>query len=393
MDREAVIVGAARVPNGRFLGALSALSAPDLGAIAIREAMRRANVPANMVDEVIMGNVISAGVGQAPARQAALRGGIPDDVSAMTINKVCGSGLQAVMLAAQAIRAGDAKAIVAGGMESMSRAPYLVPKARTGYRLGNAEMIDSVVYDGLWCAFEDEHMGCLAEYIAGCYGVTREEMDELSLRSHQRAVKATEGGRFREEIVPVEIGDGANRRIVDRDEPPRGDTSLTVLAALPPAFVPGGKVTAGNSPGLSDGGAAVVVMSQSAAQKAGATPMARITGYASAAIEPKRIFAAPTLAVRKLLQRTGYRLEGFDLLEINEAFAAQILANHRELEWDWEKANVNGGSIALGHPIGASGARILVTLLYALRARGGQRGLAALCLGGGGAVAMSVEML
>ncbi|MBI4320360.1 MAG: acetyl-CoA C-acetyltransferase [Chloroflexi bacterium] len=392
-SNEAVIVEGARIPVGRFLGSLLPLTAPKLGAVAIREAIRRANVDPSIIDEVIMGNVVQAGIGQAPARQAAIAAGVPSSASAVTINKICGSGLQAVMFAAQAIRAGDGNAYVAGGMESMSNAPYVLKQARMGLRMGNSEVIDAVVHDGLWCAFENQHMGVSAEFIADKFGITREEQDAFALDSHRKAISAIQEGRFKAEIVPVEIPQKKGSLVLDTDEPPRADTTLEALSKLAPAFKPGGTVTAGNAPGLSDGAAALVVMERSAAREAGAQPLARITGYASAGIEPRLIFAAPVLAVRKLMNLTGLSVDDFDLIEVNEAFSAQILSNGKELEWDWAKVNVNGGGVALGHPIGASGARILVTLLYALRARGLRRGLAALCLGGGGAVALSVEMM
>jgi acetyl-CoA C-acetyltransferase len=335
---------------------------------------------------------VSAGVGQAPARQAAIHSGLPVDIPAFTVNKVCGSGLKAVMLAAQAIRAGDAQAFVAGGMESMSNAPYLLTKARTGYRMGNGELIDSVVHDGLWCAFENIHMGNEAEIIAEKFGVTREEQDRFSLQSHQRAQAATESGRFHDEILPVEIKQKKGTQVIDKDEPIRGDSSMDALTKLMPVFQEGGTVTAGNAPGLSDGASATVVVDSEYAQAHNMDVLARITGYASAAITPRYIFAAPTRAVRRLLERTNMKISDFDLIEVNEAFAAQTLANGRELDWDWSRVNVNGGAIALGHPIGSSGSRVLTTLIYELRRRGGGRGLATLCLGGGGAVAMSVEV-
>jgi acetyl-CoA C-acetyltransferase len=391
-EPEAVIVSAVRTPIGKFLGGLSSLSAPDLGALAIREAVRRAGVPADQIEEVIMGNVVSAGVGQAPARQAALRAGLPDDLPAFTINKVCGSGLKAVMLAAQAIRAGDADILVAGGMESMSNAPYLLPGARTGYRLNNQTVVDAVVHDGLWCAFENIHMGGEAEIIADKFCISRQEQDAFSLESHRRAQAATEAGRFKDEMIPVEIKQKKGMLVIDRDESIRPDTSLEALAALKPAFKEGGSVTAGNAPGLNDGAAALVVASSEKAKALSLPILARITGYASAAITPKYIFAAPPRAVHRLLEKTGLTISDFDLVEVNEAFAAQVLANGKELDWDWSRVNVNGGAVALGHPIGASGARVLTTLLYELRRRGGGRGLATLCLGGGGAVALSIEV-
>jgi acetyl-CoA C-acetyltransferase len=391
-ERIAVIVGAARTPTGKFLGNLASFSAPQLGAIAIKEAVRRSALSPGAIDEVIMGNVVSAGIGQAPARQAAISAGLPDDIPAFTVNKVCGSGLKAVMLAAQSIRSGDDQAFVAGGMESMSNAPYLLTRARTGYRMGNGEIIDAVVGDGLWCAFEDIHMGSEAEIIAEKFGVTRAEQDQFSLQSQQRAAAATAAGRFKEEIVPIEIKQKKGTLVVDTDEPIRGDSSLDALAKLMPVFKEGGTVTAGNAPGLSDGASATVVVDQDFARANGLTVLARITGYASAAITPRYIFAAPTRAVNRLLQRTGMKISDFDLVEVNEAFAAQALANGRELDWDWSRVNVNGGAIALGHPIGSSGSRVLITLIHELRRRGGGRGLATLCLGGGGAVAMLVEV-
>src|SRR5947209_2094735 len=387
-----VIVGAARTPTGKFLGNLASFTAPQLGAIVIKEAVRRSGIAPDAIDEVIMGNVVSAGVGQSPARQAAIHSGLPVDIPAFTVNKVCGSGLKAVMLAAQAIRAGDEQAFVAGGMESMSNAPYLLTKARTGYRMGNGEIVDAVVHDGLWCAFENIHMGNEAEIIAEKFGVTREEQDRFSLRSHQKAAEATAAGRFKEEIVPVEVKQKKGTVVVENDEPIRGDSTMDTLTKLMPAFQEGGTVMAGNAPGLSDGASATVVVERDFAKANGLTELARITGYASAAITPRYIFAVPTRAVRRLLERTGLRIGDFDLIEVNEAFAAQALANGRELDWDWSRVNVNGGAIALGHPIGSSGSRVLITLIHELRRRGGGRGLATLCLGGGGAVAMSVEV-
>ena len=387
-----VIAAAVRTPTGKFLGGLASFSAPQLGAVVIKEAVKRAAIAPDAIDEVIMGNVVSAGIGQAPARQAAVYAGLPVDIPAFTVNKVCGSGLKAVMLAAQAIRAGDAQAFVAGGMESMSNAPYLLPKARTGYRMGNGELVDSVVHDGLWCAFEDIHMGSEAEIIADKFCVTRDEQDRFSLQSHQRAAAATAAGRFKDEIVPVEVRQKGGVVVIDKDEPIRADTSLETLAKLKPAFQEAGTVTAGNAPGLSDGASATVVADQDFAKSHGLPILARITGYASAAIEPRYIFAAPTRAVRRLLERTGQQIGDFDLIEVNEAFAAQALANGKELDWDWSRVNVNGGAVALGHPIGSSGSRVLTTLIHELRRRGGGRGLATLCLGGGGAVAMSVEV-
>ncbi|HEV2659487.1 MAG TPA: acetyl-CoA C-acetyltransferase [Ktedonobacteraceae bacterium] len=391
-ERIPVIIGAARTPTGKFLGGLASFTAPQLGATVIKEAVRRAGIDPAAIDEVIMGNVVSAGVGQAPARQAAIHAGLPDEIPAVTINKVCGSGMKAVMLAAQAIRAGDAQAFVAGGMESMSTSPYLLLKGRTGYRLGDGKLVDSVVHDGLWCAFENIHMGSEAEIIAEKFGVTREEQDRFSLQSHQRAAAATEAGRFREEIVSVEVKQKKGTLTIDKDEPIRGDSSLDALTKLMPAFQEGGTVTAGNAPGLSDGASATVVVDREFATAHNMPVLARITGYAASAITPRYVFAAPPAAVHRLLERTGLKIGDFDLIEVNEAFAAQALANGRELDWDWSRVNVNGGAIALGHPIGSSGSRVLITLIHELRRRGGGRGLATLCLGGGGAVAMSVEV-
>ncbi len=392
-EHNAVIVSAARTPTGRFLGALAGFTAPELGATAIREAIKRAGIDVNQLDEVIMGNVVSAGVGQAPARQAALKAGIPDSISAFTVNKVCGSGLQAVMLAAQAIRAGDSTLLVAGGMESMSNGPYLLEKARTGYRYGDGQLLDAVLHDGLWCAFEQCAMGDEAEIIAEKYDITREAQDRFAYESHQKAAAATAAGRFKGEMVPIEIAGKKGTTVVDRDEPIRADTTLDALAALKPAFHMGKRtVTAGNAPGLSDGAAATVVADEARARTDGLPVLAHILGYATAAITPKYIFAAPPLAVNRLLERTGMHLRDFDLIEVNEAFAAQTLANGKDLGWDWARVNVNGGAVALGHPIGASGARVLATLIYELQRRGGGRGLATLCLGGGGAVALAVQV-
>jgi acetyl-CoA C-acetyltransferase len=393
-DRDPVLVSAVRTPVGRFLGALASLKATELGARAIRAAIERAgNISVEEIDEVIMGNVVSAGEGQAPGRQAAIGGGVPVDIPAVTINKVCGSGLKAVMLASQAIKAGDGNLYVAGGMESMSNAPYLLPKGRTGYRMGNGEIVDSVVNDGLWCAFENIHMGEEAEIVADKFEISRQAQDELAYESHMKAQAATEAGRFKDEMVPIEIAQKKGSITVDRDEPIRPDTTLEALARLGPAFrKQGGTVTAGNAPGLSDGASATVVASEAYAREHDLPILARITGYAAAAIEPKYIFACPPRAVHRLLDRTGQKMSDFDLIEVNEAFAAQVLANGKELQWDWSKVNPNGGAIALGHPIGSSGSRVLTTLVYELRHRGGGRGLATLCLGGGGAVAMSVEV-
>ncbi len=394
---EAVILSAARTPIGKFLGGLSSIPAPRLGAIAIRAAVERAGLAdLARIDEVIMGNVVTAGEGQAPARQAAIFAGIPSSVGAVTINKVCGSGLKAVMLAAQAIRAGDEDLVVAGGMESMSRAPFLVD-ARTGnLRYGNAQLTDALLLDGLWDPFEHWGMGDAAEFIADEYEVTRQAMDEYSYASHQKAIAAIDNGKFKGEITPVEVpGKKGQVTVIDTDESPRRDTSVEILAKLKPAFRENGKVTAGNAPGLNDGAAAVVLSSQEQARELGLQPMARVVAYAQAAVEPKYLVDAPAHALPKLLEKTGWKLADVDLIELNEAFAAQTLANGyalADLGWDWRKVNVNGGAIALGHPIGASGARILTTLLYALKERGLKRGIAALCLGGAESVAMAVEM-
>jgi len=393
-EREVVIVSAARTAIGKFGGTLSTTPAPELGAVAIRAAVERAGIDPAIIDEVLMGNVVMAGQGQAPARQAAIKAGIPPTIGATTVNKICGSGLKTVMLAAAMIRAGDGEVFVAGGMENMSMGPYLLPKARFGYRLGHGQLLDATVHDGLWCSFTNQHMGNAAEWIAKEYGLTREELDEYAYNSHMKAIAAIDAGRFKEEIVPVEVPQRKGPPVIfDTDECPRRDTSLEKLAKLRPAFQEGGMVTAGNSPGITDGAAAVVVMSREKAEELGIKPLARIIGYDQAAVEPLKIFTAPIFAVRKLLEKTGTTLDDYDLMEVNEAFAAQILANGRELGWDWEKLNVNGGAIALGHPIGCSGARVLVTLIYALKDRGLKTGLAALCLGGGGAVAMSIEMV
>src|SRR5258708_27790778 len=372
-ERQPVIVGAVRTPTGKFLGSLANFSAPELGAIAIKEAVKRSGINPDAIEEVIMGNVVTAGIGQAPARQAAIHSGLSVDIPAFTCNKGCGSALKAVMVGGQAIRAGDAQAYVAGGMESMSNGPYLLPKARTGYRMGNGEIVDSVVNDGLWCAFENIHMGNEAEIIAEKFGVTRAEQDQFALQSHLRAATATAEGRFKEEIVPVEIKQKKGVLVIDSDEPIRADTSLEALSKLKPAFLEGGTVTAGNAPGLSDGASATIVVDQDVAKAHRLTTLARITGYASAAITPRYIFAAPTRAVNRLLQRTGLKISDFDLVEVNEAFAAQTLANGKELDWAWSRVNVNGGAIALGHPIGSSGSRVLTTLIYELRRRGGGR--------------------
>lgn len=406
INNEVVILGAARTPTGRFMGGLETLQATDLGALAVKTAVSHSGIDPSTVYEVIMGNVVGAGVGQAPARQAALRGGLPDTVGAAAVNKVCGSGLKAVMIAANSIIAGEADVFVAGGMESMTNAPYLLPRARQGLRFGHGEVRDSILQDGLWCSFQEWPMGNAAEFIARQFEVTREEMDEFALRSHRLAAEATANGRFQAEIIPVTIKHRKGTHTITIDEPIRANfsnggyelgTSLEQLGKLPPAFEKEGLVTAGNAPGLNDGAAALVVTSQTEADRQGLKPMARIVGYTLAAVNPQWLFAAPARAIPKLLEKVGWHFADVDLFELNEAFAAQVLANGAELtqkgvNWDWKKVNVNGGAIALGHPIGASGARILVTLLHALQNRGLKRGVASLCLGGGEAVAMAVEM-
>ncbi len=405
--REAVILGAARTPQGKFMGALDSLSAAELGAIAVRAALAQSGIDLATVYEVIMGIVVSAGAGQAPARQAALNAGLPDTVGAVAINKVCGSGLKSVMIAANTIAGGEADVLVAGGMESMSNAPYLLPKARKGLRYGHSPMLDSLLYDGLWCAFQEWEMGNAAEFVAKQFEVSREEMDSFALMSHEKAAAATAAGRFKDEIVPAEIrGRKGQVSLVETDEPIRAvfsnghyelKTSLSQLEKLPPAFEKDGQVTAGNAPGLNDGAAALVISSRAEASRQELKPIARIVGYTHAAVDPQWIFAAPARAIPRLLNKVGWTLEGVDLIELNEAFAAQVLANGVELtqkgyNWNWDKVNVHGGAIALGHPVGASGARILVTLLHALRQRDLKRGIASLCLGGGEAVALAVEM-
>ncbi len=393
-SREVVIAGAARTAIGRFGGTLSQVPAPELGSVAIRAAVERAGIDPATVNEVLMGEVLQAGVGQAPARQAAIKAGLPDTVSASTINKVCGSSLKAIMLASAMIRVGDADVIVAGGMENMNLAPYMLMRARTGYRLGHGELIDATVYDGLWCSFEDWHMGNAAEFIAAEFDVSREEQDAFALESHHKALRAIDEGLFRDEITPVTVPVRKGEPLIfDTDESPRRDTSAEALARLRPAFQPDGTVTAGNAPGINDGAAAVVLMSRAAADAQGIRPLAQIRAYAQAAVHPKWIFRAPVPAIRNLMKKEGTSIHDYDLIEVNEAFAAQILANGKELEWDWDRVNVHGGAIALGHPIGASGSRILVTLLHALQQHGYKTGLAAACLGGGEAVAVSIEML
>ncbi len=390
--RKAVIVGACRTPIGKFLGGLKSLTAPGLGALVVGEAVRRAGVKPGDVGEVIMGNVVSAGLGQNPARQAALKGGLPVTVSAMTINKVCGSGLRAVSLAAQAVRLGDHDVVVAGGMESMSNAPLLVRGAREGLRLGHGEMIDSMIHDGLWDAYEDFHMGCCGEAVAEACGVSRSAQDEYALNSHRKAIAAIDGKKFEAEILPVEVPQrkGPPKRFAV-DEAPRRDTSLEALAALKPAFRKDGTVTAGNAPGVNDGAAAVVVMSEERAREGGHEALAEIVSYSTSGIEPKMVMLAPVEAIRRVLASAGWSVGEVDLFEINEAFAAQLVALIGELKLPPDRVNVHGGAVALGHPIGCSGARILTTLLHAMRDRVARKGVAALCLGGGNAVAMAVR--
>jgi acetyl-CoA C-acetyltransferase len=397
------LVSAARTPIGKFGGALADVPAVELGGVAIRAAVERSGLPTDVaVDDVLMGQVLQAGAGQAPARQAALRGGLPVTTSATTINRVCGSALKAIMLGAAEIRAGDAEVVVAGGMESMNGAPYFLPRARFGYRLGNGTIVDATVHDGLWCAIEGCHMGTHAERVAISNKVSRQDQDEFALRSHQRAVAAIDEGRFEAEIAPVTVRDTKGREtIVAVDEGPRRDSTIEALARLKPAFdlpegedrgdATSGTVTAGNAPGITDGAAATVVASERTVERYGLKPLARIVGYAQAEVEPKWLFLAPVQGVRRLLARIEMPIEAFDLIEINEAFAAQTLADGGELGFDWDKVNVNGGAIALGHPIGASGARIVATLLHELERREGRYGLATLCLGGGGSVAMAFE--
>lgn len=392
MASEAFIVSATRTAMGKYLGGLSRVPAPELGAIVIKEAMNRAGVSPDQVDEVIMGNVLQGGVGQAPARQAAIKAGVAAEVPAFTINKVCGSGLKAVMLATQAIKCGDANVVVAGGMESMSMAPYYLPRARTGYRMGHADLLDGMIYDGLWCSFGDYHMGIAAEIIAEKFNVTREMQDEYAAGSQSKAVAAIKNGKFKNEIVPVEIpqrkGDPV---IVDTDESPREGVTVESLSKLKPVFKKDGTVTAGNAPGINDGASALIVASGEACEKLGLKPMARVTGYTASGTEPEMLFYAPVLAVRDLVEKTKAKLDDYGLIEANEAFSAQAVADGKELGWDWDRVNVNGGAVALGHPIGASGARVLTTLLYAMEDRGAKKGMATLCLGGGNAVALSVE--
>jgi acetyl-CoA C-acetyltransferase len=390
---DVVILSAARTPIGKFQGGLSSVPATELGAIAVRAALQRAQIDPSLVAEVILGNVVSAGEGQAPARQAALGGGVPPEIGALTVNKVCGSGLKAVMLASAAIRAKDGDFYVAGGMENMNLAPYLLTKARFGYRLGNSELVDSVVHDGLWCSVENQHMGMAAEWIAENQDVDRTAQDEFACLSHERAIAAIETGEFRDEITPVAV---AQRKgsplLLDIDENPRRDTCLDTLRTLKPAFKTGGTVTAGNAPGITDGAAALILARRSAASMLGLKAIARVAASAQAAVKPLEIFTAPVYAIHRLAMKLDMKPQDFDLVELNEAFAAQAVANIRQLDLDRNKVNVHGGAIALGHPIGASGARVLVTLIFALRSRGLRTGAAVLCLGGGEAVALAVEV-
>ncbi len=389
-----VILSAVRTPIGRYLGGLSSFTAPQLGAMVIREAVSRAGTDPSAVEEVIMGQVVQGGSGQAPARQALIHAGLPPAIPALTINMVCGSGLRAVMMAAQAIRAGDAECIVAGGQEAMSSAPHYVHGMRNGIKAGNQTMVDGMIHDGLWDSFGCCHMGEYAEYTADKAGVSRQDQDTYAYESHRKALTAIDAGKFKAEILPVQLPGKGAPTIVAVDESPRKDTSPETLAKLKPAFrKDGGTVTAGNAPGLNDGASALVVSSLGFARANGLSPLARITGYATGGGEPRDLFFAPVLAVRTLMSKTNARIQDYDLIEANEAFAVQALADGRELGWDWNRVNVNGGAVALGHPIGASGARVLTTLLYALRDRGGSTGLATLCLGGGNAVALSVERM
>ena len=390
--REAVIISAVRLPTGKFLGTLKDFQAPELGALVVREAVRRAGIDPASVDECIMGNVVSAGSGQAPARQAALKGGLADHVAALTINKVCGSGLKSVMLAHQGIQTGDIDIAVAGGMESMSNCPYLLPRVREGLRMGHGNVVDSMIQDGLWCPFENWHMGNAGETVAETYKVTRDQQDAFAAESHQRATAAQTEGRFKDEILPVSIPQKKGDALVfDRDESVRGDTTAEVLRSLKPAFKKDGSVTAGNAPPVNDGAAALVVMSADRARSLGLTPMARIVAQATSGLQPKMLLMTPVEATRKVLKKAGWTIDQVDLVELNEAFAVQAVAVANELSLDLGKVNVNGGAVALGHAIGASGARILTTLLYALKNRGLQRGIATLCLGGGNGVALAVE--
>jgi acetyl-CoA C-acetyltransferase len=392
--RDSVIVSAARTPTGKFLGALKSLTAPQLGALVVTEAVRRAGIDPEIVDECIMGNVVSAGLGQNPARQAALKGGLPDHVAALTINKVCGSGLKAVMLADQGIRVGDIDVAVAGGMESMSNCPYLLPRVRDGLRMGNGEVVDSMINDGLWCAFEQCHMGNAGEVVAEQYEVGREAQDAYAAQSHAKAARATGDGTFKDEILPVSIPQKkGDPLVVDRDEPIRADTTVESLAALRPAFKSDGTVTAGNAPGVNDGASALVVMAAERAKSLGLTPLARIVAQATSGLPPKLVLMTPVEAVERVVEKTGWKIADVDLFELNEAFAVQAVAVIKDLGIDPAKVNVNGGAVALGHAIGSSGSRVLTTLLHALKRRHLTRGIATLCLGGGNGVALAVERL
>jgi acetyl-CoA C-acetyltransferase len=391
---DVVIISGCRTAVGKFQGSLTDLSAPQLGAVVVREAVKRAGLPSDQVDECIMGNVLPAGLGQNPARQAAIFAGLSPATGAMTINKVCGSGLKAVALAAQAVQTGNSSIVVAGGMESMTNAPYLLPQARKGYRLGNGKVIDSMVHDGLWDIYNDYHMGITGENVAEKYGITREEQDEFAVHSHRKAIAAWKECRFKSQIVPVEIPakkKGDAPVLFEKDESPREDTTIEVLRSLKPAFKKDGTVTAGNAPGVNDGAAAVVVTSAKRAKELGASPMVRIVAQATSGVEPKWVMMAPVDAVKKIWEKTGWKSDDVDLYELNEAFSVQALGVMRELRLDPNRVNVNGGAVAIGHPIGASGARVLVTLIYEMTRRNAKRGIAALCLGGGNAVAMAVE--
>jgi len=394
MIDDVVIAGAVRTPIGKFEGELAGERAPKLGSHVVKECMNRTELNGEDVDEVIMGNVLGAGLGQNPARQAAIYGGVSTSSGAMTVNKVCGSGMKAVVLASQAVKLEDAEIVVAGGMESMDNAPYILRKARRGYRLGDGKLVDAMVFDGLWDYYNNFHMGNTAELVSEKYNITREEMDEYSLNSHRKAVKAREEGWFDEEIVPYEVPKRKGKTLtLKEDEGPRGDTSMELLAKLKPVFKKGGTITPGNASQISNGAAAMVCMSADTAEKRGIEPLARITGYATGGMDPEWVMMTPTVAVPRLLEKTGQKLEDFDLIELNEAFAVQPCAVMKELGMDPEKVNIHGGAVALGHPIGCSGARILVTLIYALKRTGGKKGLATLCLGGGNAVAMSIELV
>lgn len=393
--KEAVIISAVRTPIGRFLGTLKDIKATTLGSVVVKEAVKRAGINPGEVDEVIMGNVVSAGLGQAPARQAALNAGLKDNIAATAINKVCGSGLKAVVFAAQAIKLGDFQIVVAGGMESMSNAPYLLPQARKGHRMGNGDLVDSMILDGLWCAFHDFHMGMTGEVVAEKFNITRQIQDEYAFKSHQKAIAAIDAGKFKKEIIPVEVPRRKKEPIIfDTDEGPRRDTSMEALSKLKPIFKKdGGTVTAGNAPGVNDGAAAVVVTSLERAQQLGIKPIARIVAYATSGIEPSLVMLAPIEAFEKVFKLTGWSREEVGLIELNEAFSVQAVAVIRELKLDPNKVNINGGAVALGHPIGATGARILTTLLYAMEDQGVEKGIAGLCLGGGNAVALAVEKM